>query len=51
MPRLPQPIIESIKVAWPKNYKEKEKSFHEILGQAIRKRAADEKRKEDKKED
>ena len=46
MTRLPQPIIKTIEVTWPEDFKKREKSFHEILGQAIRKRTADEKRKE-----
>ena len=50
MARLPQPIIESIEVTWPEDYKEREKSFYAIIGQAIRKRNSSEKRKENEED-
>lgn len=51
MARLPQPLIESMDMTWPEDYKIREDTFYKILGQAIRKRAADEKRKEGEKKE
>lgn len=50
MARLPDPITEGIETTWPEDWAMKEKSFYNILGQAVRKAINAEKLKAEEKE-
>ncbi|MBC8590648.1 hypothetical protein [Wansuia hejianensis] len=51
MARLPDPQVEEIRTTWGQGYKELQNSFFNLIGQAIRKKSREDKKKGEGKED
>lgn len=51
MARLPDPQMEGMEIIWGQGYKELQSSFFGIIGQAIRNKNKEDKKKGEEKED